>query len=255
MKSFFTSLSVFIVVLSMVLSSSPTYAEDKPLTRAEVESIVKKTLQDNPEVIVKSLEAYQARQQAATMAKAAQNIIALQGDLKNNPNSPSIGNPNADVAVIEFFDYHCGYCKHFFPVISKLLEDDKNVNVVFKEFPILSEDSVLAAKAALAVNSIDKTKYFAFHSELMKAAGRYTMEILTEKAKEAGIDADTFKKAMSNPDIEKELSHNKELAQSLNIGGTPAIIIGKELLPGAVELDTIKAKIAAAREAEKKEKK
>jgi len=252
MKSSFAS--CLFLIAGCVMLSPAARAQEKPLTAAETEALVKKVIAENPELIIKSVESYQIKQQAASVSKAAQNIIALQNDLTNNPHSPSAGNPKGDVTVVEFFDYHCGYCKHFFPILTQLLEQDKNVRIVFKEFPILSEDSALASKAALAVNNIDPQKYMAFHAALMKSSGRFSMEILTEKAKEAGISEEAFKKALNNPELDKEIDHNRDLAQSLNIAGTPALIIGTELVPGAVEIETLKSKVAQARNAAKEKR-
>ncbi len=247
MKHALASLIISIFATSLVLSSSAANAQEKPLTEAQVEEIVKKVIKENPDLIVKSVEMYQMKEQADSLSKAAKNVVAMQGDLQNNPNSPSIGNPNADVTIVEFFDYHCGYCKRFFPVLTQLLDSDHNLRLVFKEFPILAEDSALAAKAALAVNHIDKNKYLPFHTVLMKSSMGFTMENLTAKAKEIGIDPEDFKKAMQNPDLDKEISHNKDIAQQLNIAGTPAVIIGNEVIPGAITLDVLKEKVAAAR--------
>jgi protein-disulfide isomerase len=231
----------------LLLGSVAAHAQEKPLTSAEVEAIVKKVIADNPELIVKSLQAYEAKEHAETLSKATQNIKSSQDDLNHNPDSPSAGNPKGDVTVVEFFDYHCGYCKRFFPALAKLMDEDKQIRIVFKEFPILAEDSATASKAALAVNSIDKKKYLAYHSALMQSSGSFTLDMLTEEANKLGISKAAFEKALKNPGIEKELDHNKELAQALGISGTPVIIVGTQFIPGAVGLDTLKEKIAAAR--------
>jgi len=249
MKSLSRALFACTVITLCLLSGISTARAD--MTDADVEAIVKKVIANNPELLVKSLQSYEAKEQAAKASKAAQNITALQGDLNDNPNSPSVGNPNGDVTVVEFFDYHCGYCKHFYPTVSQLIEQDKKVRVVFKEFPILSADSGVAAKAALAVNSIDPSKYFAFHTALMESTGSFDMSMLTEKAKEVGIDKETFLKAMKNPELSHELDHNKELAQALGIGGTPVIIIGTQFMPGAISYDMLKDKVAIARKSAK----
>ncbi|MEI6730230.1 MAG: DsbA family protein, partial [Pseudomonadota bacterium] len=208
-------------------------------------------IQDNPELIMKSVQSFQMKKQAEAASQAAKNIVAMQGDLQNNPNSPVVGNPNGDVTVVEFFDYHCGYCKRLLPAVTQLLNEDKNLRFVFKELPILGEDSITATKVSLAVNLVDKSKYFAFHNAVMKMTGNFTMDSLIAKAKEVGVDEVALKAAINSPEVEKEISHNKELAASLNITGTPAMVIGNDLTPGAVPIDTIKAKIAAARAGKK----
>jgi len=232
---------------SLLLLAGVANAADKYITKEEAEEIVKQTIQDNPELIMKSVQSFQIKKQAEAASQAAKNIVAMQGDLQNNPNSPSVGNPNADVTIVEFFDYHCGYCKRLIPAITQLLDEDKNIRFVFKELPILGEDSVTATKVSLAVNLVDKSKYFAFHNAVMKMTGSFTLEALIAKAKELGVDEVALRAAINSPEVAKEISNNKELASSLNITGTPAMVIGSDLTPGAIPIDTIKAKIAAAR--------
>lgn len=244
----------YVAVFSLLALSlaylSPVHAQDagsKALTQADVEAIVKKVINENPQLIMDSVQAYQMKKQADANAQASKIAEKLQKDLKNDTTSPSAGNPTANVTIVEFFDYHCGYCKQFLPTVTELLKQDRNLRVVFKDFPILSDDSTLAAKAAAAVNSIDKNKYLAYHIALMGMSGKFTVDNLTDKAKEIGIDEKTFKTAMQSPEIEKQITSSKELAYSLNIHGTPAIIIGTEIVPGAISADEMKAKIAAAR--------
>ena len=237
------------MLASMGMMAATCYAEEPaaPLDEKKIEDLVKKAIQNNPELIIKSLQDYQIKKRADEILKAAQNLRSAETDLKNNPNSPVAGNPKGDVTIVQFFDYHCGYCKRFFATLKQLMDEDKNVKIVFKEFPILSEDSRLASKAALAVNSIDKSKYIAFHALLMKNSGEFTRENLKAKAREVGIDEATFSKAMENPELEKELENNRKLAESLNISGTPGVIIGQEIAPGAIPLEELKLRVANAR--------
>ena len=249
--------SKFNILLSVVLSSAMLFSIENSVYAAnvddaEIEAIVKKVIKENPELILKSVQEYQIKKQEEELSKAKENIIAMQSDIKNNPNSPALGNPKGDVTLVEFFDYHCGHCKNLLNPITKILDSDKNVKVVFKELPIFGgENSALAARAALAVNAVDKTKYFPYHTALMKMTGSFTNDNLTEKAVEIGIDEKEFKKAFASPEVAEEVEHNIELAHSLNIMGTPAIIIGDELIPGEIPLDAIKAKINEARKSDK----
>jgi protein-disulfide isomerase len=244
--------SALLASAAFCLFSATTQASEKPLTSTEVEALVKKVIAEHPELLIQSLNSYSNKENLAAAGKAKEKIGTLQSELKHDAFSPIAGNPHGEVTVVEFFDYHCGYCKHFYPLISQLIDEDKNVRVIFKEYPILSEDSELAAKAALAVNSIDPKKYFGFHSALMKASGHFDMEMLTGVAREAGIDEGDFKKAMDNPGIDKEIQHTRQLAQSLQINGTPAIIIGTSLIPGAIGMDELKAKVAQEHDKAKK---
>ncbi|HEU5048389.1 MAG TPA: DsbA family protein [Rickettsiales bacterium] len=232
---------------ALLLSSTASLAQEKSLSKAEVEAIVKQVIRDNPEMILQSVTDYQKKKQAEAAADVTKNLPALKGQLQEDPLSPFVGNPKGDVTVVEFFDYHCGYCKRFLPVIAQLLESDKKVKMVFKEFPILSDDSTLAAKAALAVNKIDKSKYLAFHSSLMEMTTAFTMENLTQKAQELGIDPAVLKKTMESPDIEKEIAQTRELALNLDIHGTPALVIGTHIIPGVVPLSDLQSTIDSVR--------
>jgi protein-disulfide isomerase len=237
------------VCAAALLACLPAVAPaDSKLGNDDVEAIVKKVIREHPEIIIKSLQDYQQREELKQISEAAQNISKKKEEIQNDPRSPVAGNPDGDITVTEFFDYHCGYCKKFYPEIVRLLKEDRNVRIVFKEFPILSPDSVLAAKAALAVYTIDKSKYFMYHTLLMQTQGEFTETLLVDKAKQLGIDEDTFKKAFEDAALDKDIDRNKALAGDVNISGTPAIIVGSELMPGAMPYDVLKEKIAEARD-------
>lgn len=235
----------------LAVIAAPTFAAEKPLARADVEKIVRDYIIAHPEVLVESLQKLDAKR-AEDQAAASKLAIAQYKDaLFNDAASPATGNPKGDVTVVEFFDYNCGYCKHLLPVVSELLAKDKNVRVVFKEFPILSPSSQLASKAGLAVHRLAPEKYFDFHRELMQQKGELTEALLLDTAGKLGLDKDKVKAEMASPDVEKALDANRKLGISLGIQGTPAIVVGNELIPGATDLQGLEAKIAAARAGKK----
>lgn len=204
-----------------------------------LDAAIEKYLMEHPDVILKSLKKYRERDR----------ISATEvNKVKSSGNSPFVGNKDADVTLVEFFDYHCGFCKRFYPTITQLLEEDKNLKVVFKELPIISDDSEIAARASLAVYSIDPEKYFGFHTALMKTTGRYDMEKITSLARQAGLDESAFITAMQSAKVTQELESTKKLAEELGISGTPFIIIGQQLIPGAADIDKLREKIANARQ-------
>ncbi len=236
------------VISALLVCSSTASAADQPLTKADVEAIVKQVITDNPELILSSVESYQRKKMAEDTSKASQTILSKKAEMEDDPNSPFVGDPKGDVTLVEFFDYHCGYCKQFLPTVAELASEDKHLKIVFKEFPILAPDSDLAARASLAVYSIDRTKYLAYHTLLMRMSTTFTEDNLMEKAKTVGIGEAAFRKAYNNPDLSKELDKTRELAYSLNIHGTPAIVLGNELIPGVVSINELREKIAALRE-------
>ena len=138
-------------------AESPT-APSGPAFQQAVEQVVEQYLRTHPEVIEQSLRNLQARRQAEERERTRQVIETKQAELLNDPNSPVSGNLDGDVTVVEFFDYRCGYCKRVAGTVKQLQQDDPNVRVVYKDYPILGEASVLAARAALASKAQGKTR-------------------------------------------------------------------------------------------------
>jgi protein-disulfide isomerase len=155
------------------------------------------------------------------------------------------GNPKGDVTVVEFFDYRCGYCKRVTPVLKELMAGDPNLRVVFKELPILSPESNLAAKAALAAEA--QGKYLPFHEALMASDSSLSMPDILQLATALKLDTAKLQADMNKPEIQAAIQKNHALAQAVGITGTPAFIIGPELVPGAIELPALKELIAKAR--------
>lgn len=244
--------SLALLLALPLIAFSGHASADAPLTKKDVQDIIQQEINDHPEMLVKALQSYQVKQRETQLAEMGKNLSKVQDQLKGDNSAPTIGNPKGDVTVVEFFDYHCGYCKHVTPTITKLLEEDKNIRFVFKEFPILSPDSETAAKAALAVYRIAPAKYFQFHSELMQNNGAFDDAYLGAQAQKFGISLDKLKKEMANPAVAAEIESTRAMANDLGIRGTPAFIIGGQLVPGSMEFDEIKAKIKAERDSRAK---
>jgi protein-disulfide isomerase len=171
----------------------------------------------------------------------AQKATALLSD----PSSPVIGNPHANVAVVEFFDYACPYCKAAEPRLEAMLRSDQGTKLVLKEFPILTPESMIATKAALA--SVKQGKYTQFHQTLMAYKGPLQDSVIFDTAKDVGLDVGRLRKDMTAPEITDEIIANFNLARSLRIFQTPGFIVGNHILTGpSADIDFPKA-VAAAR--------
>ena len=233
------------------MSTQQANAQKAVMTKGEVQAIVKEYLVEEPQIIIDALEAYRDQQEKEVLQKSEKAIKENREALLKNSAVPAIGPENADVTIVEFFDYRCGYCKRMLPVISELLNEDKNVRVVFHELPILSEDSKLAAKASLAVFEIKPEKYFDYHSVLMQTKGSYTRESLTKLAIEHGVDKAKFTAALASKKLDTTLEASAKVARDIGISGTPAFIVGNELVPGAISLQQLKERVAKARSGKK----
>ncbi|PWR25769.1 DsbA family protein [Zavarzinia aquatilis] len=214
-------------------------------SKEEIRQIVKDYLMEHPEVIIESVQAMQAREDAAKADEAKGQIAALREKLLRDGRDQVLGNPNGDVTLVEFFDYRCGYCKQAQPTLDELIKSDPKLRVVLKEFPILGPDSLVASRAALA--SVAQGKYKEFHAALIASKGALGDDKIMEIAKGVGIDTDKLKAAMQDQAIAGHIDDNHALAGKLAINGTPSFIIGDQLVPGAVDLDTLKKLVAAAR--------
>jgi len=237
------------VVLSITFALSPgtRAADTSEQNRAQIEGIVRDYILANPEVIIESLQRGEMARRKAAEDKAAAALETHRDQIQNGPLTPVAGNPNGDVTVVEFFDYRCPYCKRVVPMIQELLKTDPNVRYVFQEFPILGDDSFLASKAALSVWKIAPDKYLDYHVALMQARGGLTEERLLQIAKSLDVNPEKLGAMMADDTITAQLNRNRQLGQLVGITGTPAFLVGEQLVPGAVDLDTLKQLIASAR--------
>lgn len=231
---------------------TPVNPANAPVTRDQIPALVREALVNDPTIIKDAVEKMQEKQEAELKKQAKEGIVKNKAELFSDETSPSAGAANADVTVVEFFDYHCGHCKNVLPSIIELLAKDKKVKIVFKEFPILSEDSVLASRAAIAVYRLDKDKYLDFHKAVFAIKGRYDEKTLLAEAKKLGINDAKLKTEMAKPEIDAVLDKNRKLAEALGVRGTPAVIIGDDLFPGEMPYADMQKAVDGVRNSGKK---
>ncbi len=228
------------VLFWAVVGQGTARAEEGPLVfpdQAAFDAAVEAAIRRNPGMLLEAIEAHQAAEQARAEAEAAAAIASAKPAIIADPDNPRIGPADAEITLIEFFDYECGYCKRMWPDMQRALDEIPGLRVVFMEFPILSETSEQAARAALAADR--QGMYAEFHDALMRFNGRKNMEALERIATRVGLDVEQLKADMDDPAIAQHISEVRELARSFNIRGTPALIIGDNLFPGAIGYDQI----------------
>jgi len=235
-------------------AAAPVAAQGKSPTKAlpeaereKIESVVKDYLLKNPEVILQAIQSLRERQKTDKRLQTKTNLVKLQDELLRDPDTPVGGNPKGSVTIVEFFDYRCGFCKRSFSDLVKLVEADKTIRFVFKEFPILGPQSVTASKAGLAAWILDKSKYEAFHEAMMGSKGALPKSRVMSFAAKSGYDIKALQKTMAEPRIGAMIERTFELAKALDINGTPAFVIGDQVVRGAVDLETLKSLISQAR--------
>jgi len=218
-----------------------------PEQKAVFEALIREYILDHPDVVVESIQRWQERQKAESEERARAALAEHRDLLENSPAAPVAGNVEGDVTIVEFFDYRCGYCKRVFPAIQKLIETDGNIRYVFKEFPILGPESKVASQAAQAVWFSDPDRYLDFHAALMGTRGALNEDRVLDIADKVGLDRDTVKKGMDDPRVAETLASNLGLGRALGINGTPAFVIGGQLVPGAIDLNAMKELVAEVR--------
>jgi protein-disulfide isomerase len=159
-----------------------------------------------------------------------------------------LGNPQGPITIVEFFDYNCGYCKRAVSDMTALIQANPDVRVVLKEFPILSEGSVEAARMSAAIKDIAPESYMKFHEALFSRPGQVDGAKAMEIVRELGLDPDRLSAAANGEAVTRNLQEVQQLASALGISGTPSYVIGTELIPGAAGFDTLQEKVAAMRE-------
>lgn len=217
---------------------------DATAAKQAIEKIVREYLLKNPEVLREAMQALQAKEEKAKSERMAKNLKALKSEIYSDQDSPTIGNPQGDVSVVVFFDYNCGHCRTTLPNLASLTTTDKSVRIIYKEFPIMSPQSELVARAALAAGR--QGKYLEFHKSLLEtdAVGEEAVKLITEKL---NLNSEQLQKDMNDAKIAEVLSRNARLATSLEIAGTPAYIIGDQIIPGAIDTDSLSQIITSTR--------
>ena len=227
-------------------ASAPAAASFSAAQSEEIGKISADHLLANPEIIRAAIQALQAKEEAAKANSQVEAVKQFKEQIFADANAPFAGNPAGDVTVVEFFDYKCPYCKQVTPALEGLLKSDPGLKIVFKEFPILGEPSLLAAKAALA--AAKQGKYLPFHTALMAHRGTLDLNSIATVAAATGLNAEQLVNDMQSEEIVNQLKANHDLALALSIRSTPTFIVGDRVMPGALSIEELQNLIKDARQ-------
>jgi protein-disulfide isomerase len=209
--------------------------------------MIEEFLVSNPRVLQRVSAALDAEIKAAEAEQAKAAIASLRDEIYDDADHVVLGNPNGDVILVEMFDYNCGYCRQAVPDLATLLAEDPNLKVILKEFPILSQGSMDAARVAVAVAQ-SGGDYWQFHQKLFSSRGQVTGESALAAAQELGMSRVNLELEAGTAKVEEIIDRSYAIARGLGVGGTPTYIIGDEIIPGAVGLDALRQRIASMRE-------
>ncbi len=233
MSQFFKLLSALFILgfgFAALPASADLNTRDRAIVRQEIETFIKA----NPEILRDALISL------AQQEKANQRLVGIN-NVRQDAGDPVMGNPDGKITVYEFSDYNCGYCKRMFGTIQAMLEANSDVRMVIKEFPILSQTSLTAAKAGIAAHK--QNKFEEFHIAMMTYRGKVTDSSIMDAAAGAGLDMNQLGRDMNSNATDMIIERTRAAAAALEINGTPGMVIGETVIPGAIDLEQLQSVI------------
>lgn len=213
---------------------------------AVLNPMIENYLLSDPKLLQRMSVALEDSLRGEEQAKAQAAIASMQDEIFNGPGQIVLGNPEGDVTLVEFFDYNCGYCRNAVPDMATLLAEDPDLRIILKEFPILSNESIDAARVGVLVGETD-ADYWSFHEALFSARGKVDKAAALAAAQELGLSPVSLEIQMGDERVAKSIQSSYAIAQALGISGTPTYIIGNEIIPGAIGVEGLRERIANMR--------
>lgn len=242
---------------AIALTLSPAYASSfSDSQKQDLHQIIHQYLTDNPEVLMEASQAYKAKQMQQMRDKANTFIRAHKKQFFQDHKAPTAGNAHGDITLVEFFDYQCGHCKQMAGTVHELIQNDKNIRLVFKQLPIFKGGSLTAAKAALAANN--QGKFLSFHDALMAEKKPLTDKNIYAIAAQVGLNVKKLKHDMNSSEVTRQIEANTQLAQEFLQGTvgyvfTPIFVVGNQsgskfqFIPGGLDLPGLQKVISGLR--------
>ncbi|MCZ4271504.1 DsbA family protein [Maritalea porphyrae] len=227
---FKTSLSFLFAALFAAFSS---FAIADQNDDARIKQLALEAILENPEIIAQAITLLRAQDEQRQMENVKSKLDHFRKELENDPNAPVLGNPDGSIVVVEFFDYNCPYCKQVAPDVLELINHDADIKLVYREWPVLGENSVFAARAALAAR--EQGKYEAMHWALMSLRQANPQTVLAAAA-DLDLDLKKLQQDMKSEAIDQHISLSMQLANAIGFSGTPSFVFGDQIAPGAIPL-------------------
>ncbi len=243
----------FVAALALLVLAPAAQAFDvEAMSDAERQAFraeIRAYLLENPEVLMEAIAVLEDRRDKQAAQQEQDMLKNNRTAIFNDGISHVFGNPDGDVTIVEFSDYRCGYCKRAHPLVGELLQADGNVRLILKEFPILGEQSTLAAQYAIAVKMVEGSETYAeIHDLLMEHNGQLNAGYLARLSRDMDLDHDEIVAKMESTEVADVIRANRELGATLQIQGTPTFIMGENFVRGFVELDQMRAIVRAIRQ-------
>lgn len=240
LKAALAALAIGVAVPAVAQQAQPFNEQQKNAIR----DVVKDFIVKNPEIIQEALIELDRRQKENDRQARLKVVEDKSGPLYTAKHNAIFGNPNGDVALVEFFDYNCGFCKRALGDIQRMVAEDKNLKIIVKDFPVLGQGSVEAATVSLALKQqLPSDKVWQFHQKLLAVRGPVGRQQALDAAKEAGADMARLQRDMESPSVRTAIEENIQIADSIGVTGTPTYVLGDEIVVGAVGFTELKSRI------------
>ncbi len=236
-------------IVEQVLAEQPAPVAQQAaaLDAATLNPMIEDFLMSDPKLLQRLSVALEDTLRIEEQSRTETAMTNFRDDIFNAPDQIVIGNPDGDVTLVEFFDYNCGYCRNAVPDMAALLAEDPNLKIILKEFPILSNESIDAARVGILVSQTD-ADYWTFHQTLFSGRGKVDKVAALKAAADQGLSPVDLELRMGEENVARTIQKSYEIAQALGISGTPTYIIGNEIIPGAIGADELRTRIANMRE-------
>lgn len=243
-KSRLLAAALAVTLGSASVSQAGMFDGLSPEDRAALREEIRNYLLEEPAVLFEAVEIYEEQQRTAQLDQDEDLIRANYQDIFNDGQSLVLGNPDANILIVEFTDYKCSFCKKALLTVSNLVERNPNVGVIIKELPVLGQESLIAARFAVAARTINPELYPSLHQRMMTFSGPLNDASLARIAQDVGYHVDAIKAEEENPEILKHLQETRLLAERLGIQGTPGFVTPKRILRGYLDDAQMAAVIA-----------
>ena len=234
---------VALVLCLTTFVTAPYSFGQQTLDKSEVGKIIREYLLENPELILEVQQALEEKQQQELAITQLEILKSQKDEIFSAPYQIEIGNPEAEITIVEFFDYNCGFCQRALTDMEILLQSNDNIKFVLKEFPVLGEGSIEASRVSMAFSKVLPDKHAEFHTELLSMPGAKDGNRALQLAVQMGAQQTEILTEMEKPQIIDTIQSTYSLANGLGITGTPSYIVGNEVVFGAVGHDELESKI------------
>lgn len=210
-----------------------------------IQDLMVDILTENPEILITALQTINEQQEQARAELEARER-RIREIAANESGAPVFGNPEGDITIVAFTDYNCASCKDANDVINSVVTEDGNIRVVYRDMPVMGENSMYSAKAALAADM--QGKYTEFHNALMNLEGEANINSVLRVALDTGVDLNAMAKNIDSEAVGTMIDESLSIYDEFSMEGAPTFFIGTTVASGAPSAAVLREIISQERQ-------